>query len=121
MKITLSPVRMDAQLIASVSGDTIMLNGAVLDFTLLQDGETLPHGAIDSLWIPGDVQRIGGEIHITLRLPHGKNAPQETRFQAAFYEPMTVLDGEVPLPPYDLPESEPEFQSDVFITGGVRA
>lgn len=106
MKIYLSPVRMDIQLVASVAGDTITVNGTVLDFTPLLEGETLPSTAILNDWIVGDVHRIDGEVVLTLRLPHGANAPEETRFHAAFAVPMTVLSGEVPLPPYNAPVEE---------------
>ena len=53
MKIYLSPVRMDMQLVASVAGDTITVNGNVLDFTPLLEGETLPSTAILNDWIVG--------------------------------------------------------------------
>ena len=98
MKIKLSPARMDEQLTARVSGDTITVNGAILDFTPLLEGESLPAGAISNQWIQGEVLRINGEIHLTLVLPHGADAPYETRFPAAFEIPITVLEGEVPLP-----------------------
>lgn len=108
MKIKLSPVRMDEQLSASVDGDRITINGEVFDLAPLQEGATLPANAVQSGWIVGDVRRMSGEIHLVLRLPHGMNAPHETRFPAAFDEPMTVTEGPVPLPPYDAaPEAEP--------------
>ncbi|MGU5533808.1 hypothetical protein [Aeromonas caviae] len=108
MKIKLSPVRMDDQLSASVDGDKITINGEVFDFAPLQEGAILPADAVQNDWIMGDVRRIYGEIHLTLRLPHGMNAPHETRFPAAFYEAMTVTNGPVPLPPYDAAsEAEP--------------
>lgn len=107
MKIKLSPINICEQLVAYVVGDTITLNGASFDLSPLLGGETLPSDAIGKPWITGDVQRIDGEIHLTLLLPHGYNAPQETRFPAAQNEPMTVTDGPVPLPPYELNEEEP--------------
>ena len=56
---------------------------------------TLPAEAIDSDWIVGDVSRIDGELHLTLRLPHGPNPSQAVAFPA----PLTVLgDGPIPLP-----------------------
>lgn len=116
MKIKLSPVRMDVQLLAEVSGDTITLNGVALDFSPLPEGGRLPAAAIINQWVLGDVERVDGEICLTLVLPHGSRAPLETRFPAAYTVPMTVGDGPVPLPPYDatpadnvqLPEPEPE-------------
>ncbi|MFB0774316.1 hypothetical protein [Aeromonas salmonicida] len=113
MKIKLSAVRMDEQLTASVSGDTITVNGQVLDFSPLQEGDMLPAGAVDSPWLQGAVSRISGDIHLTLVLPHGSNAPHETRFPAAFDTPMTMVDGEVPLPPYDT-EPEPMPDADFY-------
>jgi len=101
MIIKLSPVRMDIQLTARVSGDILFVNGDPLDFSPLPEGGVLPSGAIISDWVVGDVCRENGEIYLVLRLPHGPFAPHETRFPAAFYEPMTVIDGVVPLPPYD--------------------
>lgn len=101
MKIYLSPASMGEQLIAGVSGDTITLNGVALDLSPLLEGEVLPGAAVSNIWVTGDIRRIAGEIHLTLRLPHGANAPDETCFPAAYEVPMTVLDGEVPLPPYN--------------------
>lgn len=101
MKIKLSPVRADAQLTATISGDTLTVNNQVLDFAPLPEGASLPSEAVDTEWLQGTVTRIDGEIHLTLLLPHGANAPYETRFPAAFETPINVLEGEVPLPPYD--------------------
>lgn len=101
MKIKLSPVRSDERLVASVSGQAITLNGTEYDFTQLQDGESLPADAVDCKWICGDVRNVDGEICLTLVLPHGINAPQETRFPEHFDKYMTVTSGNVPLPPYD--------------------
>ncbi|MGY3928590.1 hypothetical protein [Aeromonas simiae] len=105
MKIKLSPFSTDDRLIAEVRGDALELNGSVLDFTPLGEGDILPVSAIDSPWIASDVTRTDGEISLTLRVPHGAHAPRETLFPAAFAVPMTVMDGPVPLPPYET-ESE---------------
>lgn len=101
MKIKLSPVRADAQLTATISGDTLTVNNQVLDFAPLLEGASLPSEAVDTEWLQGNITRIDGEIHLTLLLPHGANAPNETRFPEAYYTPIMVLEGEVPLPPYD--------------------
>lgn len=101
MKIKLSAVRMDEQLTASVSGDVLTVNNQVLDFSPLLEGASLPSEAVDTEWLQGNIARINGEIHLTLLFPHGANAPYETRFPTAFETPITVLEGEVPLPPYD--------------------
>lgn len=104
MKITLSPTNHHEPLIAHVNGDVLTVNGTPLDFTNLADGSTLPLGAVSNKWIAGDVRRQDGEIYLTLLLPHGSNASDETRFPVAQNEPVTVIDGNVPLPPYELNE-----------------
>ena len=109
MKITLSPTRRDETLTASRDGDTLTLNGEAFDFAPLEEGETLPADAIDSPWIAGDVTRTDGALHITLRLPHGANAPEETRFPEPVIDPP---DGEVALPPYEIEDPEPEEPED---------
>ena len=103
MKITLSPTRTDTPLIVSRAGDTLTLNGEAFDFGPLEEGETLPADAIYSEWITGDVTRTDGALHITLRLPHGANAPEETRFPEPIIDPP---DGEIALPPHSNPEPE---------------
>ena len=109
MKLKFSPVRSDGALVAIRSGDTLTLNGDAFDFGPLEEGETLPADAIDSPWIVGDVTRTDGVLHITLRLPHGANAPEETRFPEPVIDPP---DGEVALPPYEIEDPEPEEPED---------
>jgi hypothetical protein len=102
MIFILSPTRMDEVLAASVAGDVLTLNGEPLDFSPLPAGATLPREAIDSPWIAGDVTRaMDGTLTVPLILPHGANAPHETRFPA----PITINSGAVPLPPYDAEEA----------------
>ena len=51
--------------------------------------------------LAGDVTRSGGQLYLTLILPHGADAPPETLFPAA----LTLTgDGPVVLPAY---ENEP--------------
>lgn len=100
MHITFSPVRLDETLTASKAGDVLTLNGQAFDFTQLPEGATLPSEAIASDWIVGPVSRINGELHLTLRLPHGANPPQHV----AFPEPIHVTeDGPIPLPTDEVP------------------
>lgn len=103
MHITLSPVRLDELLTATLAGAVLTINGEAFDFSQLPEGGTLPAEAIASEWIVGPVSRINGELHLTLRLPHGANPSRAV----AFPEPVTVTaDGPIPLP-FD-PELEPE-------------
>ncbi|MTZ15112.1 hypothetical protein GNE00_15280 [Pseudomonas sp. JL972] len=107
MHIALSPARLDEPLAASRAGDVLTLNGVAFDFGPLPEGATLPAEAIDSPWIVGPVSRINGELHLTLRLPHGANPSRAV----AFPEPVTVTeDGPIALPfdPAAEPESLPE-------------
>ena len=103
MQITLSPVRSDETLALSRAGDVLILNGQVFDFGPLPDGATLPAEAIDSDWIVGPVSRIDGELHLTLRLPHGPNPSEAVAFPAPIH---VAEDGPIALP-FD-PEPEPE-------------
>lgn len=95
MHINLSPQYRGDQLTISKSGDAITINGKPLDLSAVPDGASLPADAIDSEWIVGPVERKDGELHLTVLLPHGKDAPEAQRFP----QPITVTqDGEVTLP-----------------------
>jgi len=97
MIIKLSPQRRDdAQPSVSVSGDTITINGEPFDFSQIGEGDTLPAEAVDSEYFVGGIERTGGEIVLTLLLPHGYPAPEATRFPAD----INAGDGPVTLPPY---------------------
>lgn len=103
MHIYLIPYMCDLTLTATLSGDVLTLNGERFDFSPLHEGATLPAEAIDSDWIVGPVERIDGELHLTLRLPHGPNPSQAV----AFPEPIHVTEDGPILLPFD-PEPEPE-------------
>lgn len=82
-------------LVVEVSGDSLTINNEVFDFAQLPEGATLPAAAINSDYFTGPVERINGELQLTLRLPHGANPPQHV----AFPEPIRVAqDGPVKLP-----------------------
>lgn len=114
MKIKLSPQRRDDTLTASRAGEVLTLNGEAFDFSQLPEGGTLPADAIDSEWIVGDVSRVAGELHLTLRLPHGANPGHAV----AFPDPLHVTTGgPIPLP-FD-PEPEPEVIEEPVAEEGV--
>jgi hypothetical protein len=102
-QIDLSPMRRDDRLEVSVSGDVFTINGAAFDFSALPEGASLPRDAVACDWLAGDAERIGGVLHLSLILPHGANAPGETRFPV----PVMAGDGPVDLPPYEI-ETEDE-------------
>lgn len=98
MQISFMPQRRDDLLTLSKAGDILTINGVDFDFGPIPDGGLLPRAAVDCAHLASDVERISGEIHLTLILPHGADAPEETRFP----EPIHVTeDGPVALPPYD--------------------
>lgn len=105
MLIKLSPVRMDEQLTLDREGDVLWLNGEQCDLGPLLEGETLPAEAISSKWFAGQVDRVNGELELTIILPHGPNAPESTRFPL----PVTVTENApVNLPVYDIAPEAPE-------------
>ena len=95
MKINLSPQRRDDQLTLEKAGDTLTFNGTAYDFSQLPDGGTLPADAVDCEWLMSDVERIDGELVLTILLPHGANASEAARFPEPIINP---ADGEVELP-----------------------
>ncbi|GLS29969.1 hypothetical protein SAMN04488498_104326 [Mesorhizobium albiziae] len=95
MRISLSPVRRDGTLTVEKSGDCLVIDGVVFDFTPVPDGATLPQDAIDSEWFAGDVERIAGVLHVTLVLPHGPDPSPTVAFPSDIISPP---DGTVELP-----------------------
>ena len=95
MKIKLSPQRRDEQLTLEKAGDTLTINGTAYDFSQLPDGGTLPAEAVDCEFVIGSVDRVNGELELTLLLPHGADASEAARFPQPIIDP---ADGEVELP-----------------------
>lgn len=95
MRIRFSPQRRNGTLEVAKSGDMLTINGDVLDLSVVPDGATLPASAVACEWIAGPIERIGGEIHLTLLLPHGPHPSAAV----AFPDPIIVTeDGPVPVP-----------------------
>ncbi len=95
MRVSFSPMRRDDRLTVSKAGDMLIINGEQFDFAGLPDGATIPAGTVPCQWIAGPVERIAGELHLTLVLPHGSH-PDEA---VAHPEPVTVVpDGPIFLP-----------------------
>jgi hypothetical protein len=93
--INFSPQRRNDTLTLYKQGDILTINNIPYDFSPIPEGGTLPREAIDCKWICRDVERIDGEIHISLILPHGPNPTHDV----AFPEPIRITaDGEVVLP-----------------------
>ncbi|SPF81793.1 hypothetical protein [Pseudoprimorskyibacter insulae] len=100
MHLSFTPMRRDDALTLTCEGETLYFNGVALDLSAIADGACLAASDLGCDWLAGDVCRTGGALHVSVILPHGARAPQQTLFPA----PVTVVaDGPVPLPPYDLP------------------
>lgn len=95
MQIKWNPQRRDDSLSVVKQGDTLIINGTEYDFSAVPEGATLPADAIDSDLFSGPVERVGGELVLTLTLPHGPSPSAAV----AFPSPITVTkDGKVELP-----------------------
>lgn len=102
MHISFSPQRRDDPVpdLYRTAPDRLRINGELFNFGPLPDGATIPE--VPCEWIVGPVERISGEIHLTLILPHGPN-PSQT---VAFPQPIVVTeDGPVAVP-FDEPAIE---------------
>ena len=95
MKIKLNPQRRDDTLTVTKQGDTLTINGEAFDLSVIPDGATLPADALSSEFLSGPVERINGELHVTLTLPHGPDASEAARFPADIIDP---ADGVLELP-----------------------
>lgn len=103
MIISFSPQRRDDALTVSKNGETLTINGDLVDMTGIPDGATLPAEAISGEWIVGPIERIDDVLHVTLLLPHGPSPSQAV----AFPEPVTVTaDGPVAVPHDPEPEAD---------------
>jgi len=100
MHITLTPMRHNTPLILERVGDTLTFNGEEFDFSPIPEGATLPRDAVECEWLASDITRMDGVLHLTLILPHGANAPEETRFPKPL---VLTTDGPVELPAYEEP------------------
>lgn len=106
MKIRLVPIRMDERLTVSVQGDVLVLNGVALDLSKVTAKAPMQPGA-GMPWVQGEILRNGKVLEVTLLLPHGADAPEQTRFPADL---LIVKDGPVELPPYETPPTEDVFE-----------
>lgn len=95
MLINLSPIRDDRTLEVSKVGDALTINGDTFDFSQLPEGATLPNEAIGCEWIVSDVNRVNGQIELTILLPHGADASESARFPTPIIQ---TTDGKVVLP-----------------------
>jgi hypothetical protein len=95
MRIDLSPVRSDDPLSLHRAGEVLSVNGLAFDLSPLPDDATLPQAAVGCPALASDIRREGGQIRLTLRLPHDQDAPAA----ALFPDPLDPA----PQGPVDLP------------------
>lgn len=99
MNITLSPYAplpdSDDALNVSKVGDVLTINDTPYDFSVIPDGATLPEGSTDCPYIIGAIERVGGELHLTLRLPVMPDASEAACFPLPIVDP---ADGLLELP-----------------------
>lgn len=118
MLIYLSPQRRDDTLEVVKSGNVLTVNGEDFDFTPMGEGDTLPSSAISSQWFLDNVDRINGELVLTLMLPLPANYSPEQAFPLPL---LNVPDGLIAFP---LPLSEAQMlakQVEEQANGGVLA
>lgn len=109
MRINLVPQRSSDTLSVSKSGDVLTINGDRFDFSSVPDGATISAGSVPCALIVGPVDRIDGEIHLTLILPHGPDPSEAVAFPAPIINPP---DGVIAVP-FDPPtETEGPFNVD---------
>lgn len=104
MKIILSPQRRSDELIVRKSGDKLFVNHTSFDFEQIGEGDTLPYGAVDSIWFPGDISRMNGDLVLTLLFPIPENYSQEQAFPVPL---LNVPDGAVVFPGPEQADSVP--------------
>lgn len=89
MRISFSPQRRDGSLgLEKSGGDRLRINGELFNFNPLNDGDVIPEGSIPCEWIVGPVEKVDGEVRMTVILPHGPNPSQAV----AFPKPITVTE-----------------------------
>lgn len=95
MHIKFSPQRRDGALEVIKNGDKLRINGDLFSFASLPDGASIPAGTVPCEWIVGPVERINGEVILTLVLPHGPNPSQGVAFPEPLIGPR---DGKLAIP-----------------------
>lgn len=84
-------------IVTSKSGDTLTINGIDYDLSPIPDGATLPNAeqATGCKWLCGDIERVNGEIQLTLIHPCPDNAAPEMLMQTQL---VLTEDGTIKLP-----------------------
>lgn len=92
LKVNLSPVRSNQErLTASWFAPILTVGEVEYDLSELPDGATAEHPVL------GIVSRDNEDYEVTLRMPHGPKAPEETRFPKPV---IMYIDGFIKIPPW---------------------
>lgn len=103
MKLRMYPQRWDNEPYELVKlGDSVFINGEEFDFSSMLEGAELPANAIASKWFMSKMERIDGDIELTMLYPIPANYSPE---QANPIFLVDLPDGVVVLPE-PLPEPE---------------
>lgn len=105
MGISFSPQRRDDVLSVIKQGDVLTINAQSFDFSSLPDGAVIPAGEVPCDWIVGPVERVEGEIHLTLIAPYRVG----NRHVGAPPPLIDPPDGPITMPNLD-PAPEPEVE-----------
>lgn len=95
MNITLTPQARPDSLTLSKSGDTLTINGDAFDFSFIEEGDVLPHDAIDCDLLASDVTRTDGAITLKLVLPVRSTSSDAAKFPASI---LNAPDGDIEVP-----------------------
>lgn len=80
MNIIFNPQRRDDELLLSVSGDIITINGIDYDLSVIPEGATLPVEATDCVFLSGEISRVNGDLSVVVTLPHKADPHQSIAF-----------------------------------------
>ena len=96
MHISFSPQRRDDSLkLEKGIGDRIRINGELFNFDPLNDGDTISAEDVPCEWIVDSVEKVDGEVRLTVVLPHGPNPSPAV----AFPDPATATaEGPIAIP-----------------------
>jgi hypothetical protein len=92
MIIKQSPICDESDLIVEKSGEVITINGVAHDLSTVSDtlpaynAELSPNGH-EYEHILGAINRVAGELELTIRVPHVPNAPEAHRFPSDIVNP----------------------------------
>lgn len=114
MRIKLTAQRRDDVLTLIKTGDVLTINGAAFDFSSLPDGASIPAGEVPCEWLAGPVERVDGELRLTLILPHGANPTQAVAFPVAITDPP---DGVIVLPADPAPVEQANEEEPANVDG----